>query len=164
MEDYIFWIIMLTVIVLLLIATYLVRRNLAQKKLKKIQIPEEVIEQFELCERKLKECKGNKTPYEIMWEIANEQSNNNQNMKGGLNEGDNGNTTTRREIKSGTDSGVTVQTEPRVETTNSSRELEGRSNISTSTTLSSAEHSNTTIGTELESAKPRRSFFSRFKK
>lgn len=156
MESYIFWIVIAVVIIILLTALIYVRKILKAKREKLNVIPEEIMENFLLAEKMLKDSHGDKNPYEIMWEIANKRNNillNNE-VKGG---NENGNINTR------TDTSDTT-TEPGTESNGSTGELEGRSSIPQPTIIESTEHSSTVGTIEPESSDARGGFFSRFKR
>jgi hypothetical protein len=111
-------------IVLVIGITFFVKKYLNRKKREAMFVPEKVLKEFNLAEKMLKDSKGNKTPYEILFDIARnhlveeEDKQNQENLKGGLNG-------TRTESDTGADNRNVAQAEP----TASISGDEGRGNI-----------------------------------
>lgn len=72
--DYLVLSIIVGVIILLILGILFLRSYMKKKKAMRTEIPEEVLKDLNECERRLMESRGDKNPYEIMWELHKEQA------------------------------------------------------------------------------------------
>lgn len=133
MEN-LFLYILLLIIVIAAGATYFAKKHLKKKReqLEKImQIPPEIMEQFELAEKVLKESHGQISPHKILWDLSNDRIN----MKGGKNGNKNESKESRgtETTDTGRDNSSIVPAEPAIQSGESGGELEGRNSIQNAT-------------------------------
>lgn len=153
------------IILLLIIIAILVRRRRKRVLAQKNSIPEEVLNQFNMAEKLIKEQGETKSPYQIMWGI-------NKMMKGGTLI--NGTTNTEGEQRrtegnvTARNSRSTIPTEPTVESSKLSGNFKGRQDLqnggNSSKDIDKRDIDQDTTKFRKTSNSSREAFFSRFRR
>jgi len=159
----IIYIVLIVVVILIIVIPILLKKYINKKKAQRQSlsgVPEEIIEQFNLAEKMLADGKGEKTPYEIMWEISRKHNDKNF-MKGGKDGGEN--TTERRRETTNTrrNNSSTVPEQSTTETGELPGVIERRQDIQDGTAISD---DSSDSSDKLGESNIKGNFFSRFKR